>query len=69
METYKQQFIDGADSSYVVDQLESFLLSRRRRGDTRGFLALLWLHANHVPFTALPRWRRACVEGTVCRCA
>lgn len=47
--------ISGDDSSYIMDQFESFMLRKLHSPtEKKPFLALLWMHTNHEPHPSLP---------------
>ena len=48
--------IDGDDSEYMIDYFEDFLRRKTTGSERSPFLALLWLHTNHVPHPALPEF-------------
>ena len=49
--------VEGDDSSYIMDQFESFM-HRKLTSPTekKPFLALLWMHTNHEPHPSLPQF-------------
>eukprot|EP00050_Salpingoeca_kvevrii_P018241 m.72016 g.72016 ORF g.72016 m.72016 type:complete len:569 (+) comp7975_c0_seq4:1186-2892(+) len=51
------QKITGDDSEFIMDRFQDFL-GRMTRSSTP-FVALLWLHTNHVPHPALPEYYHA----------
>eukprot|EP01046_Picozoa_sp_COSAG06_P018225 COSAG06_NODE_1261_length_10074_cov_21.232882_2_plen_254_part_00 len=48
--------IQGDDSEHMVDYFEDFLRRKTSGSEKSPFLALLWLHTNHVPHPALPEF-------------
>jgi len=51
--------IPGDDTEHILDRFQGFLEAREAAGDSRPFVAMLWLHTNHVPHYALPEFYHA----------
>lgn len=49
--------IMGDDSLLMMDQFEEFLIRKAPGGKEEApFLAVLWLHTNHMPHPSMPEW-------------
>lgn len=50
----------GDDTRLIMDDFEEFLARKAPGGsEAAPFLAVLWLHTNHMPHPAMPEWYHA----------
>jgi len=48
--------IEGDDSKYIMDVFEEFLARKTTGPEKNPWLALLWLHTNHLPHPSVPEY-------------
>ena len=54
------------DTAFLVDRFVEFLQRRAESAAPPPLLALLWLHAVHIPFVATAAAKAACAKGETC---
>lgn len=56
--------IPGDDSAEIMDTFEDFLKRKAPgKAEQAPFLAVLWLHTNHMPHPAMPEWYHAYTDA------